>query len=265
MADLADLDTSQIGIIAFWNALDNGANSVSPADALEDSNVTEWSSADNGVEGKWNLSRGGPYQYTNSMPAREINFRVKTDGWHIVWFDRSNGFNQNVSPDSHTQTGYYDLVDNIFNSESPNMTSSLPTTRLSKVLNTIRQRTCDGNETFSHGDVGHYCYEYEATTNFVTLVEERGGSTSNYSYNGSFSYDSSLNIQYHAVCAGENSITDGIALNWNGNSLISTANRIGSYNAAGETTSGTTYSNGGSWDSSQTDEYNKIVHLLLHS
>lgn len=77
MATLPDLDTSDLGFIAWWNAIDDGGvNSIEVSEILTNGRIEEYTLYDNGVIGTFDPWNG-----------RETTFRVKDDGWFVAYFD----------------------------------------------------------------------------------------------------------------------------------------------------------------------------------
>lgn len=60
MANLPDLNKSDIGIVAYWNGIDNtAASDISPAEVLTEGTIQSYSQYDNGVEGEVQVSYNG--------------------------------------------------------------------------------------------------------------------------------------------------------------------------------------------------------------
>jgi len=160
MANLPDLNPAEIGIIAFWNALDHwkgtGVQSIDPTDCI--GVFDEYDVYDNGIQGWKSLVSG-----------RHFNARVKTDGWMVAWIDRTNTFAYPSKPASdfgeNAHKGYYDILYNWFHGYS-----SITQTTLSYLISLLYNALSNKADfDYSNEDVGHYCYEYP-DANVMTLL-----------------------------------------------------------------------------------------------
>jgi len=150
MATLPDLDTSQIGVIAFWNAHDHRVDpasgaTIDPTDVL--GVLKSYTLYDNGIDGTIDYG-----------PRTDINVRVKNDGWIIAWIDRENTYQLNV--DSYAAKGYYDLL---YNWKAISNISANTNTLIEVVNHLYNQLTNAADFSFSKSDVGIYCYEYPSS------------------------------------------------------------------------------------------------------
>lgn len=161
MSDLPDLSTTQIGYVAYWNAIDQGGvGSIDVSDILSHGNIIDYTLYDNGVTGTFD----GPI-------GRTVNFRAKDDGWMVVYFDRTNDFStRQGSP----VRGYWDIALDWTEAEYANA-ATFTHNSLSDVINQLRgEFSNSSNMTFNHGDVGLYNYEYSsasATTGMSHCVD----------------------------------------------------------------------------------------------
>lgn len=150
---LPELDTSNIGWIAYWNFLDNGGTSIDPMEAASGFNTyTEYSNA---IEGTLDLT-------FSKADTRVIQGRVKDDGWFVVWMDRSYGgdFTQesNGGDMSH---GPHDLIYNWDVDSTPDISAST----LGRRLNSLYQNLSNSAEaTWNYSDVGIYNYGLSGAT-----------------------------------------------------------------------------------------------------
>lgn len=98
MADLPDLDPSNIGFLAYYNVLDNGDTSDSnwnPEDVTsytsdsDDTEVTNYTIYDNGVDGELNHYKDFGVQSTEDRShagtTENVSFRAKSDGWVLLY------------------------------------------------------------------------------------------------------------------------------------------------------------------------------------
>jgi len=207
MANLPDLNPAEIGIIAFWNALDhwngNGEQSINPTDCI--SFFDEYEVYDNGIQGWKSLVSG-----------RHFNARVKTDGWMVAWIDRTNTFAYPSKPadefGENAHKGYYDIIYDW-------MTSSLYTyTTLQYIIDALYNRLSNKSSfTFSKDDVGHYCYEFP-DANIITITGISGTVTRT----GYIQYTPETTLYYVSIACGTNAhIYGGAYIKFAGNTLIS--------------------------------------------
>lgn len=172
MSDLPDLDTSQISFIAYWNAIDDGGvSSIDPEDVIADGNINEYTLYDNGVH----IDR-------YSIGPREIEARIKSDGWIIAYLDRTNNPATNTSP---PPSGPWDIISD-WETRSVNSGQN----KLSRAIDGLQSEFTNASQiTFSYSDVGLYNYEYPDAT-ATTILQTSGNYPS-----GSFSYTASTTIK----------------------------------------------------------------------
>lgn len=194
MADLDDLVTTNIGMIAFWNALDHrvapGSGDVDPTDciAIFDSYVVY----DNGIEGYKGIGSG-----------RYFHARVKTDGWIISWIDRSNTFGYPIKPAADFgESGYKGYYDILYNWMSLNANISASQTTLCYLIDALYTALSNAADfTFEDAAVGHYCYEYPLSSSLSLIDISVNGADQE----GTFQYTSGTNIYYGAVAGSTQS------------------------------------------------------------
>lgn len=195
MADLSNINTANVGIIAFWNAEDHKTAGV--VDPLDCTGVFDsYDVYDNGLDGVIALGSG-----------RNLNCRVKNDGWCVAWIDRTNtfGYPDKVAADfgESGYKGYYDILWNWFNHTFNTPISSTLTT-LSYIISLFEAALeTSGDFTFSAGDVGHYCYEF-TSANVLTLLGDGGLEGPRHAY---IQYTAGTTL-YH-ICLAGSSFTSG--------------------------------------------------------
>jgi hypothetical protein len=196
MANLPDINTANVGIIAFWNAHDHlaaGADTIDPTDCT--SIFTSYSVYDNGINGYVDPDAKG---WGGS--GRYLNIRVKNDGWIIAWIDRTNTFWYPTKPSADFgesgYKGYYDLIkDWMDHNANTNGTYSMISYAISHLYNALTNKA---SFAFVAADVGHYCYEF---TNANVLTIAGHNFVLSGTYNGYFQYTSGTSI-YHASVTG---------------------------------------------------------------
>lgn len=201
MADMGNLVTTDIGIIAFWNALDHravpGVGDVDPTDCIPV--FTSYAVYDNGIEGYRTIGSG-----------RYFHARVKSDGWMIAWIDRSNTFYypSKLSTDfgEGAHKGYYDILYNWF-AYNANISSTQTTLSylISLLYNALSNKT---DFTYADAAVGHYCYEFPLA-NAMTLTDiQDQKSSGSATTTGQIQYTSGVEL-YHASVAASSAIVAG--------------------------------------------------------
>lgn len=193
MANLPNINTSDIGIIAFWNAHDHRVNgaSIDPTDSIP--TFSTYTVYDNGIDGKIDPSAKG---WGGS--DRQIDVRVKNDGWIIAWIDRTNTFDY---PDKAAgdfgesgYKGYYDILWDWFKN-NVNVSSSYTTLSymIYKLYDTLSNKA---EFTFAAADVGHYCYEF-INANVITVLDVQA--TGYVNKIGNMQYTTGTTIHYIAA------------------------------------------------------------------
>lgn len=192
---LSDLTTSNIGFIGYWNAENNGSGEVDPTDVLSHNSIQSYTQESNGVEGIYSHTVGNG---RSTFHSRDFNFRVKTDGWFIVYFDRTNNYGTNQSGD--TLNNYMDIVQNW--ADDDNNISTFPVTCHSNIINSLFSQLSNSDQfSFAHADVDHYNYEYTSATTMTEMDEYEGGNIAN--FNGGLSYASGTTRHFHTVAAAQ--------------------------------------------------------------
>jgi len=161
---LPDLDKSNVGFIAFWNALDNGAGSIDPTDVESYLDTSEAFS--NGVQGEKKIS------FSEKPDSRTVRCRAKNDGWLIAWLDRTRQFNQ-----EQNSKGPFDIIDDWTNRSS---NTAFPSNKLEDVVNGMYNALSNsGTANYNTSDVSLFQYTNEdATTLRHGSVQDFGGGQS---------------------------------------------------------------------------------------
>lgn len=168
MSDLPDLDTSQVSYISYWNVIDDGGvSSFDPSDVLTDGNIQEYTLYDNGIH----IDR-------YSTGWREIQARVKSDGWFIAYLDRTN------DPENE-EIGPWEILDLSSNPDPSRLATETTIQSLQSNLSN------SGNVTFNYSDVSLYNYEYPDASNLTIFFKANFGP----SESNEFSYTSGTTIK----------------------------------------------------------------------
>lgn len=163
MADLSDIDTTNVGFIGYWNAIDQGGvSSIDPSEVTSWGNITSYTLYDNGIEGKAEIRVG---THTDAGDRyREVHFRVKNDGWVVAWLDREF--------DPATNTGPWDILKGWATQYSvSNISANTLETAIEQMKN---QFSNSGSMTYTRGDVGLYNYNYSSATTVTNLRWDAG-------------------------------------------------------------------------------------------
>lgn len=199
MATLPDLQTDNISVVCYWNATNHGVSSISPTDVLSSSNIDSYTQYDNGVEGEATI------ETTESRNLQFTwNFRVKSDGWFVVWKNRG-GDTYGTDLSESEIGGTYDIIPHCINAKSGDTdvgnqqlygyASDLFPRRLVDYLH--RELGNSSSINFSHADVGVYNYEYPDATNLTWVTNTDNQDTTGDRY--TFSYSSSTERLYHSL------------------------------------------------------------------
>jgi len=165
MSDIPDLDTTSVGYIAYWNALDHGIPDIDPIEVTSSGNVGSYTVYDNGVTGDYQLLTG-----------RTASFRVKEDGWMVVYIDDTESLGQGTGNQSD-RYGQFSVANDwsFVNNEkqeyidAPAVTISNNT--LSAAIYDLSQELSNsGSLNFNHSDVGLYNYTV-SDADTTTLTE----------------------------------------------------------------------------------------------
>jgi len=181
MAELPDLDTTSIGHIAYWNAIDQGTLAdVAPDEVLSAAAVQNSTFYDNGVEGTF-----------QTLTGRNCTFRVKNDGWFVAWFDRTTTY-QNTDGSSTEIAGRHDLANN-WTGYGGN--SDLTQNSLERAIHTLWNELSNSNNVqYTASDTGLYNYEFPDATTTTLLTaqhgQDSGGGNYGQSYTDGFVYTS---------------------------------------------------------------------------
>ena len=195
MANLPDLDTSNISFIAYWNAIDQGGvNSISPEEVTSYNRVQEYTIYDNGIEGTSLI----PPQEENIFDGqgREGTFRAKNDGWIIAYIDRREELTQSDSADD--VQGPWDMVWNWASDVGPGpQDPDVANGNLTRLIENLAGELSNfGSINYSPTDVPLYNYEYSnaSTLTGLNAYNDGGGIFG-------FSYTSETNRLWHTVAA----------------------------------------------------------------
>ena len=171
MADLPDIDTSTVSFLAYWNAIDDGGIAeadMDPASVTTYGSISSYTLYDNGVQGKLPSPTTDPCQ---------TYFRVKSDGWIVVWCTRDVQYNTQVR-DGSTFGPWEAMGTRGVPSEGP----------LQQEIQSLHSNlSTTGNFLFS--DVGLYNYEHSSASTLSLFASS-----------GTFTYTSGTNL-HHAVAA----------------------------------------------------------------
>lgn len=192
MAQLPDIDTTNVSFLAYWNATNHGVDNIAPSDVTNDSSVATVEVYGNGLQGDYTLPDGNVARY-----------RVKEDGWFVVWMDRSEAFTTESTSLDESVYGPWSMVSAWEDDYSPPSGSPL---ELDKAIESLQsQLSNSGSITLDYSDIGLYNYEYNTSTALTVLGAANTdlGATSH-----GLSYTSGTTINW-AVGFGSANVSDG--------------------------------------------------------
>jgi hypothetical protein len=175
MADLPDIDTSDVSFIAFFNAIDQGGvTDIDPTEVTNHGNVQSYTLYDNGVEGVY-----------TTVTGRDCAFRVKEDGWFAAWFNRYENFDNSENEDPDNVRGPWDLVNDWTDF---NTADDITQNSLERCINALKNELSNsGSVTYSASDAGLYDYRNQSAAG-ITGLSCYNDST-NIATNGDHSYE----------------------------------------------------------------------------
>lgn len=174
---MPDLPTDDVGVVAYYNILDNGSVGIDVTDVLNLGNLGQYEQYENGIRGTYIAG-------ADAIPDRAFNFRVKSDGWVVVWVDGSEQFYGTQSGGSENRDN---ILDFFFNwTESSGYGGGQYNGVVSDIVNTL-----DSSVNYSNNDLSVYCYSYPDATNFNTMSRSGNEIT--------FSYTSNITRKYEAL------------------------------------------------------------------
>lgn len=180
---LPDINTDEVGWIAFWNHLDNGASNINPQTA--GSALDGYDEYSNGIEGYKTVT----YQWKTD---RQVRARVKDDGWLVVWFDRAEQENLDQGKNADNVDGPWDIFTDWSYGDRDNemlngWDGSGDNALLDLLANLHSALDTSGGATFSRGDVGHYHYLAPGATTLTALHNYNRGTHGTYDFTPSSS------------------------------------------------------------------------------
>ena len=195
MAPLPDIDTTQVSYLAYWNALNQGAGSISPSEVTSAGNIVDTTIYDNGVE--LTVSVNG---------ARNGKARVKQDGWFVAYLnqDEEHGRERINEPFN----GPWDILPYVQDPPAGQQGFDSAPNELASVIQTLQgQLSNSGQITFDPDDVGLYNYEHQQATGVSQFSHE----CHRFSTAGSsFSFTESTDVYMNdLIAATEVSFEDG--------------------------------------------------------
>lgn len=185
MADLPDLDTTNITYLAYWNAIDQGnLLDIDPTEVVSYGAVTDYSIYDNGVQGILDLSQ------LLSNGTGTGGFRVKEDGWFVAWLtsNATTGFLDQSSVVEQTN------ADIMYDWTSPGSGADPTQNTAERAINGLMLELSNSSGvTYNSGDVGLYAYHEDGDVLTIAAIGDHVGEGS-FSKSASFSFTSSTTV-----------------------------------------------------------------------
>ncbi|WP_159900729.1 hypothetical protein [Salinirussus salinus] len=201
MSDLPDLDTSQVGVIAYWNAIDDGGvGSIDAEEALTDGNITSYTLYDNGFTADYGQTAGNNFNDPGSNNNfRNLRVRVKNDGWIVAYIDPS------VTLGNNGATGWFDFIGGTqweVRDAAYNHNFTLTPTMLEETVERLASNLSNyGSMTFNYSDVGLYTYVHPDTETLFLGSHRQQNQDGGTHYTGGISYTADTNLDF-AYCIG---------------------------------------------------------------
>jgi len=219
MATLPDINTSNVGMISYWNAINSGGvSSINASDCLADGNISSYTLYDNGFVANYDITYD---TYFGNSTTRTVTARVKQDGWFVVYMDRTNNYQQSQSVPTRLN-GYWDVIDSWTNVESPS--NAFPQSKLERAIHSLQSNLSNsGSVTYNQSDVDMYNYEFTSATN-TTMMSARSGGDTLATY-GSI-YTSGTNVLFYS-CQGSSGSYVNNRVDFEGTTICATEQQVG--------------------------------------
>lgn len=151
MADLPDLNTDNVSVLSYWNAIsDGGASDIDPEEVLSDGNIQDYTLYDNGVE----------INNYSTVTGRSAKARVKSDGWFVVWMDDTVELVENSGGKPE---GPWSIVDDwtegpVDSDNNDYPKSATDHTLVDAISSMVNELSNSAGISFSNSDAGFYNY-----------------------------------------------------------------------------------------------------------
>jgi hypothetical protein len=157
MSAFPDLGTENIGLCAFWNAVDQSTvDEISPMSATDYSQIVTQELYDNGVQGELTIPGNGNTGY----------YRIKSDGWVIAYLPSES--EAVYGADNSDVTGQIDAIE-FWNDH----TSDSPSNALESIVNglvTNLDQSSTITSYYNSSDVGYYSFDYTSAGGFSNAL-----------------------------------------------------------------------------------------------
>jgi hypothetical protein len=164
MSKLPDIDPDSTGLIAFWNAIDQSTeDSIDPSEVTSDGNVQSQTLYDNGVEGE--------YQLKNAR-GNTATYRVKTDGWFVVYLDSES--DDVYGKDNNSVTGQFDIVEDWGVNSDPQSGRNNLEIAINNLASELSNWATISNY-YNSSDVGLYSFDWENASGVTILSRSQQG------------------------------------------------------------------------------------------
>lgn len=207
MSDLPDIDTTEASYLAYWNAIDDGGvapEDFNPEEVTSYGGIESTTLYDNGIEGTLSAASGD---------FNTTYFRVKSDGWIVVYMTREESTGTRVS-DSSDIYGPWQIFG--YSGAVPEQNN------LAQEVGSL-QNNLEATTNFQHSDVGLYNYEHPTATTLTCFAQTgtfsyTDGTTVHRGYavavanaldGDSWTADSHLDAENGTVTLADNNASDG--------------------------------------------------------
>jgi len=216
MADLPDLNTTGIGHLVYWNAIDDGGvPNIDPEEITSSGWITSYTLYDNGIEGELDHSKYTPHVRSSNGEPR-AGFRVKSDGWIVVWVEDRANYGQEETGGSYsspgtypdTLAGWWDFAPYIFAYDEKAFApppADINRAGVFQAVDHLRNQLSNGGAmTFNYSDIGMYFYGDESATTTTLLMTQTGSAET-----PGFTHTSNTDIKRCVATATSSSSSSG--------------------------------------------------------
>lgn len=205
MADLPDIDTSQVSFLKFWNAIDQGGTAdIDPDSALTDTRTVDYTLYDNGWEGTYDYEL--PELDTLTVgERRQCTVRIKEDGWIVAYLDRTTSADTLESSDRTNHKDFYD-----FAGWTKDWTVSAARSGLEDAISDLQAELDSAADiTYNRADVGVWFYPDTTVTDITTIsANTPDNNAENRDFDFSHTTETDL-VEMWATCANRPGVDNG--------------------------------------------------------
>jgi hypothetical protein len=221
MSTLPDLSTQDPGLVAFWNAIEQSTeDSINPADVTSDGNVLTQTIYDNGIEGE--------YDIPHNTGGHNCYYRVKTDGWIIVYLESED--QANYGKNNSNTHGQFDVVDK-WSDVNNNSTPGRNWLEISvESLGSELSNWSTISNYYNTSDVGIYSFDWPNANGVTIFSEKDEGKLGNTATVDIGMIPTQGTTVHHFSIVGDTHTEGGAHIKFEGNDLVKDHKGSGSRN-----------------------------------